>query len=602
MTLPLRIMAHDGEPAYAAFARLASRHGVDSLRSFAASLGLSWPKTIASIEPSAVARLTGLDVERLAWFTPAVDPKTRSVELEGERLLLNDWSCRRRRCCGPCFNNDRSAAIEAGLPGDFGPWHRSWWDIRSYDTCHVHHTALLEACPKCHAPLGWASTQLARCQCGADLGAGAAVSTDACVSHYIARRLGLVTGATYPILEPLDLNDSLAVLARLGFCALLEYRAQRPRSRAPERVAARQAGLAIADDWPGALEECLDRLVHRADRALAPAGMIGAYGWIYSAWATTETVEPFASELRRVLRAHAIANGVIQHGEALFGKRFAQGGGLSEAARRLGSSYRRIRRNAQIDGVLTTGQRPGVATVLPPAWIEEAQIDARETVNVNGLATALGVGRARARELLSSGHLKTNSVLGAKRYRFQDIEAFLALLRGSAPTGSWMKKAGEQRLPLACRCSGPSIASAVTAIMSGRLRPVWIDSGAIGLSAIIVLYNDLQKLTIDPAYVSVAKAAARLRVHHESVRALIETGELRTRKKTPRVSLQSIIEFEQRYASCTSLSVTFNITAHRVRATLAHHQIFPIFQPPTCRNIIFSLEAANAVLKSSVTS
>lgn len=600
--LPLRIQPRDGEPAYAVFARLARRHGAEQLRSFAAEIDFSWSGTVASIDPVAVANLAGLRADRLAWDSPRIDPTTRVVELAGQKLLLNDWTLRPRRYCARCFAADRFEATTAGLPADFGPWHRGCWDIRSYDVCHHHRVALNGVCPACRAPLGWVHSRIDECPCGANLTAFNSVNGDASVALYIASRLGLAEGPRYPLLDSLDLRDALAVLARLGFCAEPVYRAQRPRSRAHERAAARHAGLAIADDWPGALEACLDRLVQRTDRALAPAGMIGAYGWVYSAWATTETVEPFASDLRRVLRAHAIANGVIQHGEALFGKRFAQGGGLSEAARRLSLSYRRIRRHAQVDGVLTTGQRPGVATVLPPAWIEGAQAETKETVNVNGLATALGVGRARARELLASGHLKTNSVLGAKRYRLHDIEAFLVLLRGSAPTGSWVKKAGEQRLPLACRCSGPSIATAVTEIMSGRLKPVWIDSGAIGLSGIIVLHNDLHKLTINPAYVSVAKAAARLRVHHESVRALVKIGELRTRNKTPRVSLQSIIEFEQRYASCTSLSVKLNIPAHNVRSTLAHHRIFPIFQPPTCRNIIFSLDTATTALNSSVTS
>jgi hypothetical protein len=585
--LPLRIQPRDGEPAYAVFARLAHRHGAEQLRSFAAEIDFSWSGTVASIDPVAVANLAGLRADRLAWDSPRIDPATRVVELAGQKLLLNDWTLRPRRYCASCFVSDRLEATSAGLPADFGPWHRGCWDIRSYDVCHHHHVALNGVCPACHAPLGWVHSRVDECPCGADLAAFKPVDGDAGVALYIASRLGLAQGPRYPLLDSLDLRDALAVLARLGFCAEPVYRAQRPRSRAQERAAARHAGLAIADDWPRALEACLDRLVHRTDRALAPAGMIGAYGWVYSAWATTETVEPFASELRRVLRAHAVANGVVQQGEALFGTRFAPGGGLSEAARRLGSSYRRIRHAAEAEGALPAGHRRGVATALPETWLDKEVEAAQAMLGVTEVAAMLGVGRGCARGVLSAGLLPPRTILGVKGYRRADVEAFLTALRGSPSAQSGAPEAGEQRLPQACRTARLPVAAALGAIMSGRLAPSRIDGNADGLLGVIVRYADLRALVPATDWMSVKEAARRLHMHQDSVRSLLNLGLLGGRAKSKRISLSSLLSFEAMYVSNAALAYVIDISPSRLQKVLARKKILPVFEPPSVRNIIF---------------
>lgn len=602
MTLPLRIVAHDGEPAYAAFVRLAARHGADSLRGFAARVGLSWPGTIAGIGPLDVATLTGQDVERLTWFSPQVDPRSRSVKLAGERLLLNDWSCRRRRYCSACIYDDRQLAAVSGLQTELGPWHRSWWDIRSYSACHLHHVGLREACPKCGSPLGWEPSQFDRCACGADICAAESTSMDPCVSAYIARRLGLATGPIPSLLEPLDLHNSLSVLARLGFSALLEYRAHRPRASAQERETARQAGLAMAFAWPEAFEDRLDRLVDRADRKAAPAGMIGAYGWIYSAWATTEAIEPFATALRDVLRAHAIKHGIVQHGEALYGERFAPGCGLADLTRRLGSSYRLVRRAAASNGALPAGRRRGVATDLSKTWIEEALRTKEDMLGVNEVAALLGVGRARVRELIAANLLRPATVLGNTRYRKDDARQLLKTIRQRVPICPYRPTPEAERLPLACRIARVSLVEAVTAILAGRVTPCSVDPDTPGLDGVMVHWRELRDSRRKPDHVSVEQAADMLDIHADSVRSLVRTGEIGSRTKQPRVSRNSVLSFRDKYISNAEIATRFRLSPRFTLKFFRRHGIDPVYKPPNVRNYLFDRRNVERLLITSNTS
>ena len=587
MPLPLRILVHDGEPAYAVFARLASRHGECNLRGFAARVGLSWSGTIAGIEPSAVAALNGTEVWRLARFTPRVDPRTRVVQLADQKLLLNDWSCRRRRYCAECFRDDRNAAEAADLPPDLGPWHRSWWDIRSYDACHKHSVTLRDDCPSCNAPLGWTQTGLDRCPCGADLCATETMFVEPGVSKYIARRLGLTDSPTYPILEPLDLHDSLAVLARLGFCRLLDYCPQRPRASAKEREVARRAGLELAHEWPNAFESQLDRLVKRSGRESAPAGMIGAYGWIYSAWATTEAIEPFSTSLRDALRTHAIKNAIVQEGETLFGERFAPGGGLTDATRRLGSSYRLVRRAAASAGALPNGLRRGVATDLPQAWLEDTLLKKQDMLNLNETAAALGVGRARLRGLTAANLLSPVTILGSTRYHKGDIVQLLAKIRRGSPERSYSPTPGADRLPHACRIARVSLVAAVGAILSRQVVPCSVDPDAPGLDGIIVRYRELRASARTPDHVSVEQAAVMLHLHADSVRVLVSAGEIASRLKTPRVCRKSVLRFKQQFTSNADIATRLRNSPRSVLKHLRSHGIKPIWQPPYTRDYLF---------------
>jgi hypothetical protein len=94
--------------------RLAARHGDPDVRNFAADLGLSFSKVLAGHDAERLARLAGIDWCELARFTPDIDVRSRTVELAGDRLLLNDWSVRARRWCPLCLREDRAMLFLSG--------------------------------------------------------------------------------------------------------------------------------------------------------------------------------------------------------------------------------------------------------------------------------------------------------------------------------------------------------------------------------------------------------------------------------------------------------------------------------------------------------
>ena len=601
MTLPLRITPHRGEPAHAVLMRLARRHGEDEVSAFAQQVGVAWRGPIANVAPRSVAELIAFDVEALQHFSPSVQPAARVVEIAAQRLYLNDWTISRRRFCPACYHQDRADARAAKQPETLGPWHRTYWDISSYDSCHTHHYTLADACSACGSAATWAHSAIDLCsQCGHDLTKVPMVRASGEVAAYIAGRLGLNDWTPCPILDAQSLGEALSICERLGFAVTLQFATRRSRAQRQERADARRAGLAAACLWPDAFHKALDLLVKRERCSTDPAGMIGTYGWVYSAWACTEATEPFGSDLRHRLREHALENGIAQHGEALFGQRNAQGHGVTEAARRLGISVRRLSREVVASGVALAGRRPGVATALPDTWVDQIADDIRTTLDMQGVANALGIGRSRAREIIALDLIPPVTVMGARRFRQSDVAALLMSLRetqgrsSSSPPPSRLLT-----LPRACQRAGVPIAQAIDALRERRLSLTSIDDNAIGLQALIVDTNEVRLLRPREGKLSVEEAARRLSVHPDTVRYLIRIGALqRTDRKSLMIDEKSLHQSQKDLVACTILSRQLQRSSRAIMRHASRLGVRACHGPPACRNILFDRRSAAFILAS----
>ncbi len=189
--LPLRLRSRAGEPPHGVLLRLAARHGDPDVRNFAADLGLSFSKVLAGHDADRLARLAGIDRCELARFTPDIDVRSRTVEIGGDRLLLNDWSVRARRWCPLCLREDRAMAVSLGQPMRLAAWHRALWDIRSVGSCPLHNVRLFDSCPACGTRQDLEGPSVDRCRCGMDLSRGSFSSGGIKLSSFIAGRLGL---------------------------------------------------------------------------------------------------------------------------------------------------------------------------------------------------------------------------------------------------------------------------------------------------------------------------------------------------------------------------------------------------------------------------
>ncbi len=589
MTLPLRILGHEGEPAHGLLLRLAHRHGEEDPRAFAAELGIAWQNTPATLDPAAIARASGLSLEAIAFSSPIIEPKARRVRLAGEILYLNDWSVRGRRYCPACFLDDRLEAMSGRGSVAKGPWHRTYWDIRTYDVCHIHRLRLHDACPTCGTPLGWRRSVLDVCECGADLAAGPSSSGDASVSQFIAARMGFTRDAPCGALENLCLGEALPVIERLGSAIKGGYRAKKPKSDAKGRAEARTIGLAGARDWPRALISALDDIVNRPDLAVAPSGVIGAYGWIYASWAVTETAPRFGEALRGCLRKHAIANGIAQEGEVLFGERFPVGRGIAAVVRELGSSYRRITRALAGEGAMPRGHRRGVATSLSNSWLVQTRTDASGTLTLQETAKTLGIGRIRAREIVAAGLIEPVDFLGQRRFRATDIENFLTSLGRQQALASASSNEKTRALPAACQSMGVRLVHALEALMQERLSVEFLEPGGIGLQAFHVSLKALGDLRPSPrARLTEAVVARRLHIHADTVRFLARSGHLTEKADGHAVMTTSAVEeFDKTFVSCAHLAKQTGLSPRAVMKRLTARKIDPAFSPPTLRNVIY---------------
>lgn len=587
MALALRLRSRLGEPAHGVILRLASRHHEPCVRTFAKDIGLSLDRLLAGHEAERLAKLAGVNAAELLRYTPKIDVRSRTVELAGELLLLNDWSTRSRRWCSRCLVDDRAEAIAQSQPIGAGPWHRAHWDIRSVSGCARHGIRLSRACSRCGAEQDWSGPAVDRCRCGRDLCMSPNEPDKGPFAEYVESRLHLMEPHPLVLVDNLSLKDALSTIERLGQCALLGYRPHKPRTTNEENARARNLGVGIARHWPQAFLEILDRIVTEANANGSPKGIIGSYGWVYGEWAAGPLPIVLADALRPIIRGHAVARGVIGKGEALFGAETLTPMTITGAARELGLGYERARRLFESDELIPIGTRRGVAGVLPADRIEALKLQLADTIDAVSVGLRLGTAKAQTTAILATGLLVPIGGAKPAHYRSSDVAVLLERLAGNLPLLPTTPKS-LVALPHACRAKGVKIAVAVKAIFNGDLAVDARLADARGLQQLLIQACVLNRFQAGKT-LSIEAAAKQLAVHPEAVRQLVQAGAILTTKKCRRGSIlpSEVQRFSRKYVPAAIIARELHISPRAAIKRLALLGISPAFGPPKFRQALF---------------
>jgi hypothetical protein len=590
--LPLRLRTQIGEPAHGVLLRLAARHHDPDVGQFAADFGLSLKKILAGHGAEHLASIFRIDWPHLARFTPKIDVRSRTVELSGELLLLNDWSVRARRWCPLCLKDDRSIAMSHGQALASAPWHRALWDIRSVGTCPIHNVYLLDSCPSCGTTQDFAGPSIDYCRCGGDLSGILPTRGASKFSSFVAERLGLMPPRPLSPVDGLNLKDAIPFLERLGQCARLGHLLRKPKLTAEERSLALETGIAVAEHWPTMFLKCLDRLLEEARAAGITSGAIESYGWVYQGWIAAPLQSEVANRLRPLLKAHATAHSVIAVRTSTESRTL----NATQAARELGMGYTRARRLLASEGLLLQGSRPGLESAIAADRVAVLKAFLTSTLNSKEVAERLGTAKAQTRDILSLGFLIPIEDSSLPRYLTHDVEALLQRLTNGLALRSRCPK---QMLPLpqACRAKRIKIATALKAILDGSLIGRGRLSKETGLRQLLVQPSDLSSLRSPTSPMSVDAAAQRLGIHHEAVLNLVRIGVLGKHLGPKRnlIAESDVGRFERQYVPAAEVARCMGKSVHAIILELRARGFDPAFRPPSCRQVIFE---RRSVLKS----
>lgn len=600
MVLPLRVRPQRGEPAHGLLYRLAARHRETDVAAFGRDWGLRLHEVFMGRAVDQVARLAGIEPTPLSYWTQRINASDRTVYLAGEELLLNDWTVRRRRWCDQCFREDRERCRKTGPSADGACWHRALWDVSSVGSCPIHMARLLEECSSCGRKPKWHEPSIDRCRCGADLASGSArlpLLERSSAAEYIAGRLGYYQRENIPLLDELSLKDVIANLEKLGRLAAIGFHRRPGRAQRDWDGGYRDLGVDMMRGWPNAFDTALDQVLEQSRNIANGPGIIAAYGWVYTDWATTMAPSLFADAIEDRLRRHAIANGTISEGEVLFGKRATPTLNLTEAARLLGLGYRSARVRIEAEGLLALGSRRGVASSLSATRVQELRDELSDQCGLAEAAGMLGTGRGQVRALVTEGLLTLASDRGTKpNFKQSDIQKLFELLhqRHRSRKAGLAQHHDAQPLPRACQHQGVSLAAAVASVIGGKVPVVGVDDGATGLSQFLVLSSDVAALRSREAGLSNEAVAAQLAIHPEAVRDLRRLGFL-VPMRGP-VDPESVQTFRRTFVAGTELALQLRTSPRAVSNNLGAWGLEPTVAPPSCRAVFFDRDRATAFL------
>lgn len=566
---PLTLRPRDREPAHAAAARLAQRWGAMDLYGFSRDIGYPLADLLKNVGLRAFSIRAGLDAERVVSDSPVVVAATRTVLLRGQVLRLGDWSMRTRRRCPLCLDEDRAAARGIGVPVEWWATSRVWWDIRSVDVCSRHGVRMTDRCDACGAIQTW-RVNLLRCQCGAEHGTRAAVQGDKAVSAYILSSLSYGPDVSIPVLCSMDLVDAIRTVELLG-AARLGYRPVKPRRAEEDLQGDRLHGLSLAASWPSAFNELLDLLVV-ARPAVRPSGLIATYGWLYSEICVGDAAVATAELVAPVLRAHAVANGVMARDEERLGAPVPATITLTETAMRLGRSPATTRRLlGELDAV-PEGSRRGVAFTIDPAIATSLCAPGMPPARV------LRIGRVQARSILQDPRI-TRALKGSAPSAADLLDAVLS-------KGKTAPLDGLTPLPIACRNMSVPLVVACEGVLDGKLMMFRCGTLSHGLHSAWVRQADLSSLRAEKTWIGTEAVARLVGIHHDAALQLVRTGAFGA-VVSRRVDKARVDSFCSVHITAAELARERGTSSARFRKTLAEIGISPRFGPPVCRQLIY---------------
>lgn len=566
------------EPSHGAFMRLSARNGARSPKQLAVTLGVSMRAVLAGHHIEKIEAWAGLPSDSLAQFSARPNHITRIVDLKNEKIALGDWSIRQRRICPLCICEDCDIAKSIGLPAEAIIHHRGYWDVNSIACCHKHHVSLLANCVRCHRPLGWADPAIGKCSSGCNLAPAAQTIAADEFNQYLASRLGFGTAPNQPQLDCLEYRHVVRFCELLGILKLQEWSKKMP-SRSPSGAAeARRDGFLIAKDLIRNLAPLLDKILAASRAESQSNGIIAAYGWVYSQWASEDT--PVAKTIQSILRNHAVANGVIAPQEPILGFNTSVTLTIQQIRLRLGSGHNSTRRRLSAIGCIPKATRRGVKSAIDLSAVRAIQdMPPEADLGTRMVGKKLGVGRGCARDILVLG-LIDEIKYGRSIVAIDEFAKHLIAKCSAIPPGE------ARSLREAAKSRNIRLAHVLSAIAADQLS-VWLapkSSKKPLAERLMVLPCQIQ--AGEDKAVPVTKAAKILSLHPEAVSLLLATGFL-SRINGRGLCPDSIIRFDQHFIALAPLAHARNTSSRALVSTLNSQGIRPAFAPPEFRQILY---------------
>lgn len=578
----LRLPWMPGEPAHGYLKRVATRYG-SSARALGARFGIDERGLTRGLGIERLAQLGRVEAAPMIAASPIVRARDRRVDLAGEQILLSDWSTSSRRWCAACLEGDAAA-------GQFGAYQRYWWDVASIAVCHVHSLRMSAACGWCGQLTTWADHTLDRCACGRRLAGTASVdatpAASAAFSRYIAGRVGASQiDRDHPVADRIPLFQLPKLTTRVGIALAGRWAPSPPEATDLELEALRGAGLACLDDPGPPFLAALDKMI--AGRDGRPAGLIGAYGWIYSHWLSFPDQDP-TQLFAMTLREHAVANEVVSVEEPVLGLKNQDTLSLTGLANRLGMGFDRTRRIVLSQGVIGKSSRRGVA--LPIAEeAAQALVDARSNgMLVRDVGAMLGVGKRIVAELTDAKLLKRST---DGRYGRHEVEGFAQQLsRGSVPTGRIVS------LTSLARSGAGTVAELCSEVLAGTLEAAPLSVKPVRLAEVGLASEQVAERRGGPP-LTIRAIARRLGLREDVTSHLAETGVL-SDTASSRPTPAGIGLFERDFVTTVELSRRCGLSSRGVWVILRNLDVVPAFGPPDCRQLIYRRSDAERALSS----
>lgn len=555
--------------------RLARRSGrLDAYR-FASFLGMDARRLLNGHDVTVVAELAGLSAADVSSWSPIVDPTARLVKLRGVTLADRDWSTHSRRYCPQCLAVDVRTARAEAMESGWVVHHRAIWDVSAIQSCPDHLCPLTDVCWHCGQRQGWRSTDLCHCcRCKADLTAGPIGHHLDPVGGYIAGRM-MGWGSDCSVLDALPLNDALRLCMRLGQAMRIGSVYTLPRQDRPSVLSDRTAGYHIARDLTERFSAVLDNLIS-VRPVNAPAGLLGAYGWIYGEWLAG--TDPTAEIVRPIVYEHAVRNELMSRDEARLGNTAPPTMCIKQVASEWGLGYERTRALLNMAGAIPPGSRAGVAFTIDPLALKSVNLRNTSCISVKAAAARLGTGAKQVRDMIAGGIIAQNSDGSVCITALTSFEnAFASKVQpgvapnDAAPIG---KATVANAVPLQRVCK---------AILEGDV-PVWRDAGSQMFGA-MVRGADVRNLRRPKADYSVERASQMLELHPDCVRALHRDGIIPGPKA--RISAEGLANFKLKFIAASQWARSVGRKPRGAARDLAKDGLVPAFALKTYRQAIY---------------
>lgn len=499
------------EPAYALMTRLAVRNGFPNAREFSESRGLRWNDVERGICVEPVAAIAGIDADSLRKCTFISNGSYGT--LQKETLHASHWHIRRNICCNACLQDDK---INDPDMARYGSLRRSWWDLTSVHKCPIHKCDL-ESIIRDSPRLQWKTSHERKYSSGWDA--------------YILGRLGFVDPAPSDLLDKLTLDAAAKFVAICGgaLCYGKKHTFQLHKFLQLERVVC--AGFSIAKSEKSFVE-FLDVLWRSAEYPKRGWPTTSIYGNL------SQQLQPFNGEelaiVREVVIQHAKLNVPLGPKRKLFGQ-LADGDRTFSGLRALGDKYSRPEQAARLAVALASHADTTILNAdtsksgFSADLVGNIKVTLSQSVYRDKIMEELGISMQTFKRLQKVGIFVP--IVDTKRHKLQrelfhrnSAKDLIDQLCEGVPIINFVNK-GETRLSSTVKFRRGNVVKVLTALKTGKIRPIGRLAEAVGFDAVILRSVDVTGITSKtrpPNTITISEAAEVLKISVMTVRKLSE--------------------------------------------------------------------------------